>query len=96
MDNFVITLPKGCACRTTEIGDHSNQIELVTPGHMVALGSVGCLAIRSTTCIDRCIADLVQAFWAAGLVTTGCCCGHNQQEGYIGLLRPIDSTVNSG
>lgn len=85
MPDFNIRIPKGCACSGVEIGEYGNQVELKTPDHMIALVSIGALSFRETTCVDRCIADSVQALWAMGVVTTGCCCGHNQGDGYIGL-----------
>ena len=32
---------------------------------------------RPTICVDACIADAIEALWAAGVRTGGCCCGHN-------------------
>jgi hypothetical protein len=86
-----IPIKMGCDCKDVEIGGYQNQVELPTPPHMLAVGSIGCYSVRPTTCIDRCIADTVQALWAQGVVTTGCCCGHNKLDGYIGILVPAPS-----
>lgn len=32
---------------------------------------------RDSICVDGCIADTIQALWAANIRTYGCCCGHN-------------------
>lgn len=85
MPDFNIRIPKGCACSEVFPGDHTSQAELKTPDHMLKIGNIGCLQFRETTCVDRCIADAVQSLWALGVVTTGCCCGHNQVDGYIGI-----------
>lgn len=28
-------------------------------------------------CVDACIAEAIQMLWANGIITGGCCCGHN-------------------
>lgn len=38
-------------------------------------------------CLDLCIAHEVMQLWMKGVTTTGCCCGHNTQEGYIGVIE---------
>lgn len=88
MTDANIILPQGCACVNVGMGTYANQIELPTPRHMLHLGSVGCLTFYPTTCIDRCIAPLVQELWDRGVITTGCCCGHNIIHGYVGILNP--------
>ncbi len=35
--------------------------------------------------VDRCIAPYVKALNDAGLYTGGCCCGHGEYDGFIGL-----------
>lgn len=90
-----VTLPQGCQCENVEIGSYDNQVELPTPRHMLEIGNIGCLEFRATTCVDRCIAPLVQALWAAGVVTTGCCCGHNKMPGFVGIWQPA-TAGNSG
>jgi len=40
--------------------------------------------------IDRCIAPALKALWAAGIKTTGSCCGHGSGSGVIGLLTLRD------
>lgn len=85
-----IPLPIGCSCVGVEIGSYANQVELPTPLHMLSLGALGCYEFRPTTCVDSCLAPLVQALWAAGVVTTVCCCGHNKRQGYIGIWAPVE------
>jgi len=41
-------------------------------------------------CVDACIAEAIKMLWANGIVTDGCCCGHNR-------MRPsvvIDSSAD--
>lgn len=83
-----IVIPKGCGCLNVEMGSYDNQVELKTPEFILELGAVGCLSFRETTCVDACVAPLVLALWERGVVTTGACCGHNQQDGYVGIYRP--------
>ena len=32
---------------------------------------------RPIICIDACISEVMERLWAAGVRTSGCCCGHN-------------------
>lgn len=36
--------------------------------------------------LDRCIAPAIEALWAAGIRTRGCCCGHGSGHGVISLV----------
>lgn len=83
-----IKIPKGCQCGIVGIGEYTNQVELPTPEHMLRLGGNGWYKYRPTTCIDRCLEPLIKELWAKGIVTTGCCCGHNLMDGYIGVWEP--------
>ena len=33
--------------------------------------------------LDACIVPAVEAVWAAGMKTLGCCCGHGQRSGGV-------------
>jgi hypothetical protein len=33
---------------------------------------------RPTICVDACISKAIEMLWANGVVTCGCCCGHNR------------------
>lgn len=37
--------------------------------------------------VDRCMVDEIKKLWSEGIVTNGCCCGHNNKfiDGYIGV-----------
>jgi len=61
-----------CRCINVDIGSYANQVPLTAPW-------------GRTYGIDRCIADEIASLWALGIRTTGCCCGHNTQRGFIGV-----------
>ena len=45
-----------------------------------------------TVCIDECIASQIQALWAEGVQTEGCCCGHGKQCPSVILPATNDPT----
>ena len=62
-----------CNCVNVKMGSYDNQVTLKMPnGELMG--------------IDKCIAEEVKYIWSWGVKTTGCCCGHNIQEGYIGVI----------
>ena len=72
-----------CHCIGVEIGSYGNQVALPRPTHMEgrAEGS------RSDViCVDACLKEEIIVLWSAGIRTTGCCCGHNELMGYIGVI----------
>jgi hypothetical protein len=74
-----------CNCNNIEIGSFGNQVEITElPPHMAAFKNK--MGGAPSICLDRCIAEEVQHLWSLGITTTGCCCGHNKQEGYIGVI----------
>ena len=36
-------------------------------------------------CIDRCLLNEISLLWSLDIVTTGCCCGHNVAQPFIGV-----------
>lgn len=40
---------------------------------------------RECFSLDACIVPALEALWAAGVVTVGCCCGHGSRRGAISL-----------
>lgn len=44
-----------------------------------------------TIMLDHCIADAVQALWAAGHMTLGSCCGHNREVPSLVLASGEDA-----
>ena len=62
-----------CNCVNIKMGSYDNQVILKMPNDEL-MG------------IDKCIAEEIKYLWSLGIRTTGCCCGHNIQEGYIGVI----------
>ena len=55
-------------------------------GGVKTYANQACLPINGKVrCIDWCIHQIVAALNAGGVVTTGSCCGHGQQDGLITL-----------
>ena len=76
------------------MGSYDNQIELQRPKCMIGRTEG---THSNTICIDKCIAEEIQYLWTIGIRTTGCCCGHNIQEGYIGVIeKDIEFMKKSG
>ena len=72
-----------CNCKDIKMGSYDNQIMVDRPKCMLGRTE----GTRSNKiCLDKCIAEEVQYLWSLGIRTTGCCCGHNIQEGYIGVI----------
>lgn len=63
-----------CECKNVKIGSYDNQRSTIMPNGII-MG------------IDRCIFEEIEYLWSLGIETTGCCCGHNIQEGYIGVIK---------
>jgi hypothetical protein len=70
-----------CDCVNIDIGSYDNQRWVYAPTHMPKSNGY---------CLDNCIAEEVLKLWREGITTTGCCCGHNKVEPYIGV---IDSDI---
>lgn len=78
-----------CRCIDVEVGSYGNQIELPAPHHIIEWASKASFSLggeRKTICIDKCLAKEVKALWGMGIITTGCCCGHNKVAAYIGVI----------
>lgn len=72
-----------CKCENIEIGSYENQVELDRPPQMKGRteGSK-----NDVLCIDACLETEIKTLWDLGIRTTGCCCGHNINPGYIGVI----------
>jgi len=36
--------------------------------------------------VDKCISDEISSLWEKGIRTTGCCCGHGRELGFIQVV----------
>jgi hypothetical protein len=73
-----------CNCENIEIASQGNQTLLDIPPHITVP------TFRDTkkekVYVDVCISEEIKSLWDRGITTTGCCCGHNKIEGFIGVI----------
>lgn len=62
-----------CDCKDIEIGEYGNQATVLWPFS------------NRFICIDKCLFDEITLLWSMDIITTGCCCGHNKLDGFIGV-----------
>lgn len=74
-----------CKCVDIEIGSYDRQTVLVVPKSLDIRMNAPGRAKRSTVAVDTCLLQEVAELWHLGIITTGCCCGHNKLDGYIGV-----------
>lgn len=41
--------------------------------------------LNPRVCLDPCIVDEVKHLWSLGIVTHGCCCGHNEMQSIVNV-----------
>lgn len=73
-----------CNCINIAPSSYERQIWLHAPAHMPK---------DNGYCVDLCIAQEITQLWMAGITTTGCCCGHNVAEGFIGVNPEYDEKM---
>ena len=64
-----------CQCVNVEFGSYDNQVMLNAPSW----------SSYEFICVDKCLEEEVRRLWVLGIKTTGCCCGHNKLDSYIGV-----------
>jgi len=87
-----------CKCKYVEIGSCTNQTCIAIPNHMQEYKEYRIKnKLKPLICIDNCILNEVQYLWSLGIKTTGCCCGHNKLDGFIGVeFDDIEKMKNLG
>jgi hypothetical protein len=63
-----------CDCNNIDIGSYDNQVTLKAP------------FTDKLICVDKCLENEIKNLWDMGIVTTGCCCGHNKIAPFIGVV----------
>lgn len=63
-----------CDCKDVKIGSYDNQVIL-------------CSWWGESVCIDACLKDEILWLWNKGILTTGCCCGHNIERPMINVVK---------
>lgn len=77
-----------CKCEANiKTGEYSNQSILNLPEHMSKYWS------KETICVDNCLVDEIKMLWDLGIITTGCCCGHNLLLPYVGVIDEYIDTM---
>lgn len=66
-----------CNCINVKPGSYDNEISVEIPKHVRLKYNSPKGDFRKTVCIDLCILDEIRSLWDKGIITTGCCCGHN-------------------
>lgn len=80
-----------CQCDGVAMGSHKAAVLVDLPPHMLDYyRSSGKTAVS----VDRCILPEVQDLWAAGIRTTGCCCGHGVEVASICVDEDDISRMN--
>lgn len=78
-----------CECKVIAIGSEEcnfKQIELSIPDHMSIYRYKTILDGRKPTiCLDPCIANEIKQLWSLGIITYGCCCGHNILPSFVNV-----------
>lgn len=72
-----------CLCVDVKVGSYDNQVTVRVADTVDLRYNAPGRELRETVGLDVCIADEIADLWARGIVTTGCCCGHNRTIGYI-------------
>lgn len=64
-----------CDCRNVSIGSYDNQVMFIAPEW----------SGKDFICVDTCIAEEIFRLWCMGVITYGCCCGHNMHESFVNV-----------
>lgn len=64
---------------------YAQMIVVDVPSNINISGNCDSSMVKEKVCIDPCIYDEIISLWKLGIGTTGCCCGHNTHEAYIGV-----------
>lgn len=78
-----------CQCNpeTDKIQEYQRAVPVIIPSYIQLVRTVPeGVDLMYSVCIDACLVSEIWELWRKGIRTTGCCCGHNQAEPYIGVL----------
>lgn len=82
-----------CECVNVDVGSYANQVALDVPPWLDIRANTPERELKTAVSVDRCLADEIQHLWWLGIVTTGCCCGHNKLDGFIGVQPEFIGTM---
>lgn len=85
-----------CNCKTKrlsqDLGDEQ-QRKLVLP-HFMRRYFITVIGFnKNFLYVDNCLSKEIEFIWSLGIVTTGCCCGHNFKCPYIGVRGEYSETM---
>lgn len=66
-----------CKCNNVDIGSHDATVIIKLSPRMIDSIGKPCISV------DECLRDEVCGLLDMGIVTLGCCCGHNKKPPYI-------------
>ena len=73
-----------CECGPdVDAGNYKNQILLWPTASILKIRTTQ--GLNPELAVDKCIAPEIEYLWSLGIETTGCCCGHNKHNPYIGV-----------
>lgn len=76
-----------CDCHNVELGSYDNQVVLKAP----------VWSSHETICVDTCVSKEICQLWEMGIITYGCCCGHNVTESMVNVDdKDIDKMLSMG
>jgi len=78
-------LEKKCKCENVQCGTYENYVTLNVPDNIILRMNNPERTIRKQVCLDSCIQNEIKYLWSLGIVTTGCCCGHNTSVGFVNV-----------
>jgi hypothetical protein len=78
---------KACGCVNVEMGTYANTVLLDYPECMQHYRKKRIQAGYQAEKIqvDACIAEEIKDLWSKGVITMGCCCGHNKQQSMVNV-----------
>ena len=72
-------------CNDVEYGESTTYVVLTIPNSVELRYNRPEHDKRTVVSLDGCLTEEITDLWNRGIVTTGCCCGHNKRAGYIGV-----------
>ena len=76
-----------CHCVNVEIQTYDNQVSMINPH----------AENKPWVCIDTCLATLIGWLWHQGVVTGGCCCGHQKKRPSVAVYpQSIQKMIDLG
>lgn len=84
-----------CNCKPniTEEERYAQQI-FIEPPFPAYVANRRAAGLSGTVCIDPCILDEIKELWARGILTLGCCCGHNEPWPCFPFVNIADENID--